>query len=121
MNNVLLVFAGGGLGSVARYLVGRWIPMTGLLPYGTLVANVAACFVLGLVVGLADHRMALSMNARLFWAAGFCGGFSTFSTFSHETIVMMQGGHPGQTVLYIVVSLALCAMAVAAGLFVGGS
>lgn len=120
MNAVLLVFAGGGLGSVVRYLLGKWIPANGAMPIGTLLANVAACLVLGLVVGFADQRMMMSTNARLFWAAGFCGGFSTFSTFTHETITLMQRGEIGNAALYIFMSLVLCTMAIAVGLFFGG-
>jgi CrcB protein len=121
MNALLLVFAGGGLGSVVRFLLGKWLPITGGMPVGTLLANVAACFILGLVVGVADQRLLMSANARLFWAAGFCGGFSTFSTFTHETISLMQGGHAGNAVLYVIVSLVCCGVAVAGGLYFGGS
>lgn len=121
MNAVLLVFAGGGLGSVVRYLLGKWLPVTWHLPLGTLAANVAACFILGFVIGFADQRLVLSPNARLFWTAGFCGGFSTFSTFTHETITMLQGGNSSSALLYVCASLVLCGVAVAAGLFFGGN
>ena len=94
MKSILIVFVGGGLGSVTRFVLARWVNAlhTHHFPYGTLVVNVIACFVVGLVIGLADHRQLISPQAKLFWTIGFCGGFSTFSTFSNETIVLLQGG-----------------------------
>ncbi len=121
MQSVLLIFLGGGLGSVARYSIGRWVNSLHAynFPFGTLAANVIACLTLGLIIGLADHRQLLSPNARLFWAAGFCGGFSTFSTFSHETLTLMQGGFNFSSITYVIVSLLLCIAAVYLGLLAG--
>lgn len=117
MKAVLLIFAGGGLGSVVRFLLGKWV--TGLhqlnFPFGTLVVNVVACFVLGVVVGLADHKQFLSADARIFWAIGFCGGFSTFSTFSYETLALFQQPVVGSGLLYILASVVLCLGAVMFG------
>jgi CrcB protein len=116
MKSFLLVFLGGGLGSVARYLIARLVnPYALAFPYATLVSNVLACFVLGVVVGMAEGRQLISSNGRLFWAVGFCGGFSTFSTFSHETLSMFNTQLQFMSVLYIVLSVALCLMAVFAG------
>lgn len=110
MKDLMLIFAGGGFGSVVRFLLGKWV--TGLhqlnFPLGTLVVNVVACFVLGVIVGFADHRQMLSAGTRLFWAVGFCGGFSTFSTFSYETLLLIQEPSIGLSLLYIIVSVALC-------------
>lgn len=121
MRSVLMVFIGGGLGSVVRYSLGKWISSlhTHHFPYGTLVANVLACFILGLVIGLADHRQLFSPNARLFWTVGFCGGFSTFSTFSHETLYLFQGGFTLSSIIYVIFSLIFCVAAVYLGLFAG--
>lgn len=78
MKSVVLVFIGGGMGSVIRYVLSKWINTWHSFPLGTLVINIAACLVLGFVVGLTDHKQLVSPAARLFWAVGFCGGFSTF-------------------------------------------
>ena len=121
MKEVGLIFVGGGLGSVVRFLLGRWVTTWHQLnfPLGTLVVNVVACFVLGLVVGLIDHRQAFSPEARVFWAVGFCGGFSTFSTFSYETLLLFQQPNLLSGMLYIVMSVALCIGATMVGIAVG--
>jgi CrcB protein len=121
MQSFLFVFVGGGLGSVARYSLGRWINSlhTHHFPFGTLVANIVACFTLGLLIGLADHRQLFSPNTRLFWTVGFCGGFSTFSTFSHETLALIQGGFHISSIIYVIVSLLLCVAAIYLGLLAG--
>jgi CrcB protein len=83
------------------------------------VVNVAACLVLGFVIGLADHKQIISPAARLFWAIGFCGGFSTFSTFSNETLFLLQSGFTLSLGLYIFLSLLLCVGATYGGLYIG--
>jgi len=123
MRALIMVFIGGGLGSMVRYSLGRWVNALHNynFPYGTLIANVAACFVLGLFVGLADHRQLFSPNARLFWTVGFCGGFSTFSTFGYEALTLLQGGFSLNSLIYVILSLLLSVLAVYAGLFLGES
>ncbi|MBP9925159.1 MAG: fluoride efflux transporter CrcB [Cyclobacteriaceae bacterium] len=123
MRALIMVFIGGGLGSMVRYSLGRWVNALHSynFPYGTLIANVAACFVLGLFVGLADHRQLFSPNARLFWTVGFCGGFSTFSTFGYEALTLLQGGFSLNSLIYVILSLLLSVLAVYAGLFLGES
>jgi CrcB protein len=88
-------------------------------PWGTLVVNIVACFALGTIVGLADHKNIISPSARLFWTVGFCGGFSTFSTFSNETLVLIQSGFTLSVILYIALSLLLCVAGTFAGLYLG--
>jgi CrcB protein len=121
MKAVVLIFIGGGLGSVVRYLLNRWITALHQInfPLGTLAVNVAACFMLGLIIGLADHRQYMSTDARLFWAMGFCGGFSTFSTFSAETLALFQQPAPTAGLIYIVSSVALCLGATILGVAIG--
>jgi fluoride exporter len=120
--DLLFIFLGGGLGSVVRVAVGKGISsiQNTNFPYGTLTANIIACLVLGFVIGLADHKQIISPAARLFWAVGFCGGFSTFSTFSAETISLFQNGFHFSTALYIFGSLLFCITATYAGLYFGG-
>jgi CrcB protein len=119
MKTILLVFAGGGFGSITRYLLGKWIGSWNQFPLGTLIVNILACLVLGFVVGLADHKQIISPATRLFLVVGFCGGFSTFSTFSYETLQLLQGGLSMQAILYILFSVVLCLMATLGGLYLG--
>ncbi|HMI65532.1 MAG TPA: fluoride efflux transporter CrcB [Cyclobacteriaceae bacterium] len=121
MKELLLVFFGGGLGSTVRFSLGRWVNTlhNHHFPWGTLVVNIVACFVLGFVIGLADHKNVISASSRLFWTVGFCGGFSTFSTFSNETLYLIQSGFTLSLILYISLSLLLCVAAIFGGLYLG--
>ena len=87
MLQILAVAIGGAIGSVMRYLVSAWAAekFGTQFPYGTLVVNVAGCFIIGLFLVLATERLALSPYWRLFIASGFLGGLTTFSSFSYET------------------------------------
>ena len=121
MKNLFLVFLGGGLGSMIRFSLGRWVNAlhNHHFPWGTLVVNIVACLILGFVIGLADHRQIISPPARLFWTVGFCGGFSTFSAFSNETLVLLQSGFNISLGLYVGLSLFLCVAATFGGLYLG--
>ena len=121
MRELVLIFVGGGLGSVTRFSLGRWVTSfhTQPFPYGTLAVNVVACLMLGLLIGVADHKQLISSQARLFWTVGFCGGFSTFSTFSSETVSLIQTGFHLTSIMYIITSLILCLAATYAGLYLG--
>lgn len=118
MKELGLIFVGGGLGSITRFLLGRWVTTLHQLnfPFGTLVVNIVACFVLGAIVGMADHKQVMSPDMRVFWAVGFCGGFSTFSTFSYETLLLFQQPNVGGGLLYVVASVALCVGATVLGI-----
>jgi CrcB protein len=121
MRVLVLIFLGGGIGSVMRFSLGKWISSfhSHHFPYGTLFVNVLACFILGALVGAADHKQIISPNARLFWTVGFCGGFSTFSTFSSETLTLIQNGFPFSGLVYVLASLLLCLAATYLGLYLG--
>lgn len=119
MKTILLVFVGGGFGSITRYVLGKWIGPWNQFPLGTLIVNIIACLVLGFVIGLADHKQIISPATRLFLTVGFCGGFSTFSTFSYETLQLLQGGLSIQMILYILFSIVLCLAATFGGLYLG--
>ncbi|MFM8912289.1 MAG: fluoride efflux transporter CrcB [Flammeovirgaceae bacterium] len=121
MRNVIFVFLGGGLGSVIRFALGRWVNSFHQhhFPWGTFAANVMACLAVGFLIGLADHKQMITPAARVFWVVGFCGGFSTFSTFSAETLSLMQSGFTFSSVSYVIASVVLCVGATLAGLFLG--
>lgn len=123
MNNLLLIFLGGGLGSLARFGVGRWLASWSVsLPYGTLVANILACIILGFFTGAVALRSSEAvLPYRAFLAVGFCGGFSTFSTFSNETLLMLMNNRWGDAVLNIGLSVVLCLTASFFGLWLGKS
>jgi len=94
MKNLVLVGAGGMMGAVTRYLVGGWISnlTSGRFPYATLAINVSGSFALGFFLSLALEKMAWGPSPRLFLAVGFLGAYTTFSTFSYETVMLMQEG-----------------------------
>lgn len=121
MLEMLAVAAGGAAGSVARWALG--LALSGLLPglpAGTFVANVAAGLVIGIVGGA--HAVApLPEPARLALTVGLCGGLSTFSTFSNETLQMIEGGNVPGAVANIALNVGTCLVAVWAGARLGGA
>jgi len=105
----LAIFIGGGLGSLARYGMGRWLNFSSTgFPIGTLSANLLACLVLGFFSGLLLQRVDLSRPVQLGVMTGFCGGFSTFSTFSQESMTLFQTGKSTLALLYIGLSILVC-------------
>ena len=116
---VLWVALGGALGSVARYAISgvavRWLGAG--FPYGTLFVNVTGSFTIGLLAALvaADGRPSLSADARAFLLVGVLGGFTTFSSFSLETLNLARSGALGPAVLNVAGSVALCLAAVSLG------
>jgi len=115
--NFLLVFLGGGLGSICRYAIGLWmLPWQGRFPWATLAANGLACLVLGALLGW-HLSGSLPERQKLLLATGFCGGFSTFSTFTAETWQLFQNGQPASALLNTVVNLAMCLLCLLLGLY----
>ena len=113
---ILLVFIGGGLGATARYFVTTILAgKLGNFPVGTMTANIWGSFLMGLLVGIIAGRSSLE-NVRLFAAVGFLGGFTTFSSFSAETLALIQGGQIFSAAANIFLSVAAGLAACFAGL-----
>lgn len=106
MKLVLLVGVGSFIGGTLRYLATQFIQNKFLssFPYGTLGVNIAGCFLIGLVFGLSE-KTNLSAEWRLFLAAGFCGGFTTFSAFSNETLALLRDGQFWSAAVYVIASV----------------
>ena len=122
MTKILItVFLGGGLGSLMRYGVqaamhGRISPF--LFPWATLSVNILGSFLIGMFYVL-SARFNLSDETRLFLTTGLCGGFTTFSTFSHEGMTLIRQGNYGTFLLYVTLSVALDVAAAFAGGWAG--
>jgi len=112
----LLIFVGGGLGSLCRYALGGAIQTRAhaAFPVGTLAVNVIGCLVIGLIARqLLNMQSDVMMKAALM--TGFCGGFTTFSAFSYETVGLIAGGEWGKAALYVGASVFACLIATAIG------
>jgi CrcB protein len=100
----ILLFIGSGsfIGGVARFLTSRYIQNTVIsaFPFGTFAVNMLGCFLIGLFYGMSERGNVLSMETRMFLTVGFCGGFTTFSTFSGENVAMLRDGNILLVALY---------------------
>ena len=109
LKNLLLIGAGGFIGSVARYLVSRlnthveWLS----IPVGTLAVNVLGSFLIGFLIGISEKSPVLTVELRMFLMVGLCGGFTTFSSFSGENLMLMRNGQFLPLFLYTGLSILL--------------
>lgn len=114
----LAVMIGGAVGSLARYVLSVLaLPISGTLPWGTILINVIGSFIIGLfgTLTLADGRYPASESMRLFVMVGLCGGFTTFSSFSLQTLELLRNGAIVRASANVVASVVLCVVAVAVG------
>jgi fluoride exporter len=121
MQNYVLVFVGGGLGAAARYWLTGWVPgkIESDLPLGTLAVNILGCFLIGLFMSAFEERFLSQPSLRVFLTIGILGGFTTFSTFSFETMALLRDGEVLFATLNIFVSIATCIGGTAMGMYIG--
>lgn len=113
----LLIALGGAAGSLLRYLIGGAVQRTSAsgFPIGTMFVNISGCFLVGILVRQ-FLNMQISPELRALLIVGFCGGFTTFSTFSAETLGLIEGGEYGRAAGYVVLSVGLCLIATFTGM-----
>ena len=118
MKHFLLVFLGGGFGSGLRYIIGKYLnDVENGIPYGTFTVNILGSLLIGLILGLAMKSSAITQNQLLLLASGFCGGFTTFSTFAYENHLFLKSGDFTSFALYTIASFVLGFLAVFFGMY----
>ena len=109
VRNLILIGTGSCIGGICRYLsqqfVQEYYPSS--FPFGTFSVNAVGCFIIGIIYALADRGNLLSPEMRLLLATGFCGGFTTFSSFAYENIKLLQDGEFFYAGLYILLSIVI--------------
>ena len=110
--NCLAVGGGGACGAVCRYLLGLLPLNRGGFPLSTLAINVLGSFLMGLIIAVSGKALNADPRLILFLQVGFCGGFTTFSTFANETFVLLESGRFVPAILYVTLSVVLCVAAV---------
>lgn len=122
MKNLLLVFVGGGFGSVLRYIIGKYLNSTETgIPYGTFAANIIGSLLIGVILGMALKNNTLTQSHTLLLATGFCGGFTTFSTFAYENHLFLKAGDFTSFAIYTIASFIVGFLAVFAGMYLARS
>ena len=114
--NGLMVFLGGGLGALTRYLFYLILPRVSYFPLGTLIANFLGCFIATFVFTFLVYKTEVNSAYRLLLITGFCGGLSTLSALSVELTVFIQNQEYLRAILYVVISLLICTISVILGL-----
>lgn len=113
--NILFVGAGSFLGGALRYLVSQGLKYTGGFPWATFTVNLLGCLIIGLLWGVFSRFSSVSHQLVLFLTVGFCGGFTTFSSFSKESVMLLHTGHYFMLTLYVLGSVLIGLGLVAAG------
>lgn len=117
MKPILLIAIGGAAGSVARYLLSVFImkQVAMVFPLGTLLVNLSGCFLIGVIYGLSSRYAWMTEEWRLLLVTGICGGYTTFSSFSYESIALIREGDYAHFFGYVLASVILGLLATAGG------
>jgi CrcB protein len=109
IRTLLLIGTGGFLGSISRFLASRYVQehFPAVFPLGTFLVNITGCFLIGLIYGFSERSSLLSGGWKMFLAVGFCGGFTTFSTFASENLALLRDGAFFYFSLYTIASVVL--------------
>ncbi len=120
MNGILYVALGGGLGAASRHLVNEWAhrAIGGGFPYGTMIVNIVGSFFMGLLIGWLAFKINGGQNLKLFLATGFLGGFTTFSAFSLDAILLLEKKAFSAFAIYVTGSVMIAIIALMMGLWI---
>lgn len=118
---LLYIALGSAVGGVLRYLIGGFVQRSsgGTFPVGTLLINITGSFLLGLIYRYAADSIAITPEVRAMLTIGLCGGYTTFSTFSYESVRLMEDGQMGRALLYVGLSVLLCLAGTVLGIVAG--